>query len=393
MIRVSHAPRRPRRGAVLPMIAMLLVVFLGILSFAVDLGRVAVCRAQLQNAADSAALAGASALGTSNLILPAQQGSQVLDSASARTLAQTFAQDNGYDLNNSSAVVLDKQADVDVGISSYPITPTSPFVSTGSVPFNSVRVRTWIDSGHGGKLNLLFAPAMNQSTATLQASAIATVELHLIASVKPLPGLRSSILPITMSLSDYQKMVAGQTGQDLLRFDQASGLVLSGPDGLPEQQLYPGSNGTSSNDGLLQFGTSSQSNSVLNDEITNEPSSSELIQQWGPSGSPPWNAQGTFTIGADPGWRAANFDALAQSVGLVRAILINDGTSPGNGANGTYTIVMLAPVRVMASVRGGKGSGQALVQAAVIGNDPTLIPSPGLSPPGAGGIPVVRLTR
>lgn len=45
------------------MVAILLVVLLGCAAFAIDIGHLYVARAELQRAADSAALAGASGLG------------------------------------------------------------------------------------------------------------------------------------------------------------------------------------------------------------------------------------------------------------------------------------------------------------------------------------------
>ena len=189
-------------------------------------------------------------------------------------------------------------------------------------------------------------------------------------------------------------MVNNQTGQDNYKYDPTTGQVVPGSDGLGEQQLYPGSNVSSSNNGLIQFGTSSHSNSVLSDEIVNGPTYDQMIAQWPPNGTPPWNAQHEFTIGADPGWRASDFDALNSVVasGQVRLIPINDGTPPGNGANGQYTIVALEPVRVVYSNKGGKSSGYALVQPAVI-NDPSVVPGGTLAPPGQGGVAVFRLTR
>ena len=44
-----------RRGAVTPLMAIMLVVIVGLLSLSIDLGYIAVVRSQLQNAADSAA--------------------------------------------------------------------------------------------------------------------------------------------------------------------------------------------------------------------------------------------------------------------------------------------------------------------------------------------------
>jgi hypothetical protein len=376
---------------VTPIVGVLLVILLGSLAFAYDLGRVAVVRGQLQNAADAAAMAGASALGTDNLIL--SNPIQGTDITTARTRAQTFAQANGYDLNGGSSVVLDPVNDVTVGLLTNPGDLTLSLATSGTKPFNTVQVRARVDASHGGNLAFLFAPVVGNKFTDVLATGTATVQLYAVNTVQALPNLRGPFLPITMSLSDWKQMVNNQTGQDNFQFNPTTGLVTPGPDGLQEQQLYPGSSVSSSNNGLIQFGTSSHSNAVLRDEILNGPTYDQMIAQWPPNGSPPWNASNQFTIGADPGWRATNFDALATAAGQARLIPINDGTSPGNGANGSYTIVAFAAVRVVYSQKGGNGSGYALVQPAVI-VDPTVLPSTTtLAGSGQGGVPVVRLTR
>jgi hypothetical protein len=244
-------------------------------------------------------------------------------------------------------------------------------------------------------LKFLFAPVLNQTSTNVSATATATVQLYTVGTIQATPGLRSPFMPITMSYNDWLTMVNNQTGNDNYSYNPTTNTISPGSDGLQEQQLYPGSNVSSSNNGLIQFGTGGHSNSVLQDEIVNGPTYSEMTSQWPPNGSPPWNAQHTFTIGADPGWRADSFTDLETAAlsGSVRLIPINDGTAPGNGANGTYTITMLAPVRVVYASKGGSNGGYALVQPAVI-NDPTVVPSTTLvTTPGQGGVAVYRLSR
>jgi Flp pilus assembly protein TadG len=66
------ASPRARRGIILPLFALLLVAICGFVAFAVDLGLIAMARTQCQNAADSAALAGARSInGTSTANLTA----------------------------------------------------------------------------------------------------------------------------------------------------------------------------------------------------------------------------------------------------------------------------------------------------------------------------------
>src|SRR3954471_19516876 len=106
---------KSRRGVLIPLLALLMVTLVGILAIVMDLGQVAVYRAQLQNAADSAALAGASALGTDNLIRSVPKVDQTSDMTAARQLAQKFAQVNSVNLNGTVRVVLDSSSDVDGG--------------------------------------------------------------------------------------------------------------------------------------------------------------------------------------------------------------------------------------------------------------------------------------
>ena len=52
----------PRRGAIVPLTALLLVVLVGMLAFAIDLSYASEVESELQNVADAAALAGAGKL-------------------------------------------------------------------------------------------------------------------------------------------------------------------------------------------------------------------------------------------------------------------------------------------------------------------------------------------
>ncbi len=54
-----HIRKSTRRGAVLPLVALCMIALMGMLALAIDIGMVAIARSQAQNAADSAAMAGA----------------------------------------------------------------------------------------------------------------------------------------------------------------------------------------------------------------------------------------------------------------------------------------------------------------------------------------------
>src|SRR5690242_17579999 len=88
--------RGDRRGAVTVLVALLLVPFLGMVAFAVDVAWIVQSRSDLQNAADAAALAGAEQLtnGFVQYSLPGQSlQTQILTSSksSAKNYAKNFA--------------------------------------------------------------------------------------------------------------------------------------------------------------------------------------------------------------------------------------------------------------------------------------------------------------
>jgi Flp pilus assembly protein TadG len=58
-LRQKQAYTRPRSGATLPIIVLMLAVFIGITAFAIDISRMFVVRAELQTSADAGAIAGA----------------------------------------------------------------------------------------------------------------------------------------------------------------------------------------------------------------------------------------------------------------------------------------------------------------------------------------------
>jgi len=80
-----------RRGAIIPLGAVLMIPLMGMLAFAVDTGYIVMARSELQNAADAAALAAAEQLNTYYVqyYLPSADRTAVL--SSAKTAARNFA--------------------------------------------------------------------------------------------------------------------------------------------------------------------------------------------------------------------------------------------------------------------------------------------------------------
>jgi Flp pilus assembly protein TadG len=142
VIRSNHPPCR-RRGAIVPLAALLLVPLLAMMAFALDVGWMVLVESNLQNAADSAALAGANSLidgyvqfVQAGITTSSTSQSSILSTyeANATAAAQQFAALNGA--GNSSLTLL--SSDVQFGYTDGSGNYTTPAPS-GTYP-NTIKV-------------------------------------------------------------------------------------------------------------------------------------------------------------------------------------------------------------------------------------------------------------
>lgn len=149
---------QPRRGAIAALSAVVMVVMLGFVALAVDVGAIMHCRTQLQSAADGAAYAAAQSLGPNSSVF------------SVNSAAREVAMMNAYGANaNASGTLL---ADSDVVIGKWDktariLTPDTPAYA------NAVQVTVRRSASNGSALPLLFAPVLGSNTADISATATA----------------------------------------------------------------------------------------------------------------------------------------------------------------------------------------------------------------------------
>ena len=89
---------RSDRGQVLPVVAVMLTLFLGVTGFAVDLGRVMLTKSELQAATDAAAMAGAQALPNSTAVTQAATYSGVAGAHNVSANLPPVTRVSGYPL-------------------------------------------------------------------------------------------------------------------------------------------------------------------------------------------------------------------------------------------------------------------------------------------------------
>jgi hypothetical protein len=171
MKRVAHKFKIHRSGVITVLAAVMLVILLAMIAFAVDLGYVALARTQLQTAADTTALAAAANVNQSqaSMVATAQYfGSQ-------QTVAGRPVQVNSTDIlyGNWNA-------------SSVPPAFTRSTPST--TPGNAVQVTVWANQANGGQTPLFFGRLLGVSGVNESASAVATMNPRDIAFVIDLSG-------------------------------------------------------------------------------------------------------------------------------------------------------------------------------------------------------------
>ncbi len=203
----SKKIRGSRRGVIAVLSAVLLVVLLGMVAFAVDVGYLSLARTQLQTAADSAALAAASLTNHTDEDL--------------RQEAQKFA-----NLNTVAGRPIQLNAD-DIQFGTWDASDRS-FTPTESAS-NAVRVTVRTSPDSGGSTPLFFAKVLGRHTQQQSASAIATVNPRDICFVVDLsrsmnfdtnPGESSSSSALIQNVYDdfgfgAQPGIAQYAGQSL----------------------------------------------------------------------------------------------------------------------------------------------------------------------------------
>lgn len=166
-----------RRGAIIVLAAMMLVMIMAFMAFTLDIGWIALTKTQLQNAADAAALSAATELNP--------MGNQsAVDAAVRQAAAKVAALHRNGD---QSGVKLDPGSDVTLGRRSWdPVAKKYTYVwGAGATPYNVVKVNIHRDqvqqtqpdgttTTNDGRLPLFFAPVIGAQKAELKVEAVAT---------------------------------------------------------------------------------------------------------------------------------------------------------------------------------------------------------------------------
>lgn len=353
---MRHRYRTRRRGAVAVLTALLMIVLLAMLAFALDIGYIQVTRTQMQRSADAAAVAGVWELIDENYQFGVTGNSQAADHV--RAAAEEYA---GYN------VVLTKQpqlgsSDVEVGYLANPSNPNEPMTTTGIVSYNAVRIHVRRAAQQNGSIPLVFGSMLGVKSTEAECQATAAFVSNFAGFGSPTDGSNLNILPFALDLDTWNNMLAGG-GTDTWRWNPASQTVVAGSDGILEVNLFPQGTGSPGNRGTVDIGSSNNSTADIARQILYGVSASDLAHH---GGKLEFDSQGELFLNGDTGISAGVKDELATLVGKVRMIpVFRQVVHPGN--NATYTIVKFVGVRILeVNLTGKMSSKRVIVQPAAV---------------------------
>jgi Flp pilus assembly protein TadG len=350
-IRTTHR----RRAIIAIQVGIVLTVMLGAAALTVDVGQLYTARAQLQRAADSAALAGASAY-ASDAMMRVRMATGGADSLSqVKGLAETRA-DQFSNLNNTLGSPTQVAGDaittgwINVFSNSEPI-QTNPAAND----YNAVRVvvtrSAGTAEGSNGPVPLFFAPIFGKITAEASASAVAIFDDRVSGFETSVPG--AGMLPFTIHEDAFASELA--FGGDQYAYDGTSNVVSKASDGIREIRLYPyplsgsGYSAGDGNFGVLNIGTGHQGVEAERVQILNGVSPADFEAEIGTSDLTFADDAGDpvkYDMTGSPGLEATLSDAINQIKGHVVGFFLHDNVIL-SGSNAIYTITAVRFGRVM----------------------------------------------
>jgi Flp pilus assembly protein TadG len=258
-----------------------MVPILGMLAFSVDMGYIVMAKSELQNAADSAALAAAEQLNTYYVQYYSPSANQTNVLSSAQSTASPFARKYAsfHKAGATTSVVLDTTNDVKFGYMDAS-TPYQCPPPNGYFP-NTVEVTLRLDGGASTnpQVNLFFGNVLGMGQVSVKVTARATIYN---GDATDFSGAPTGLLPATLDSQIWDNFLA--TGQGSLPDFSFTAPTSSASNpvpapaiaGAPQIQLVPDPNGRPGGWNYLSLDSSSNSNNDFKSWFSNGPSQSDI---------------------------------------------------------------------------------------------------------------------
>ncbi|MBT5019075.1 MAG: Tad domain-containing protein [Planctomicrobium sp.] len=351
-ISLTQFTETSRKGSIMVLSIGLMIILFAFTAFAVDIGYITLTRAQLQRSADAAALAANLELYDGWGVGATKTPAEVATAARAAAVA-VAAENNAGGLDST---YLDSNLDIRFGQRQWDEVNEEWNTSWNTSPYNVVEVITRRDnfgSQNGDvPIDLWFAPVIGRENATL--SVRSTAALVPAVKVRKIPSQNVDVLPYALDVGTWDAMLNG-TGQDNYTYNDQTGQVTNGPDGILEVDLFPYGNQNlpPGNRGTVDFGHAGNSTADIRRQILYGLNDDDLSYFGGELDFEAVPMQ----INGDTGISAGVKGQLEQIKGQPRMIPLFTTVS-GNGNNAMYTVVKFVPIRIVYVKLTGKPSGK-----------------------------------
>ncbi len=338
-----------RVGAVVCLAAVMMIMILAFLAFTVDVGFIALTKAQMKGCSDAAALS------ASQELIPLFKPGATMTYALAQDNAGLAAEDiaSYHRSGDHKQAYLERARDVRYG-QYYQDANSGAMVKHYDIwPANFVEVTTRRDqplgpgesTGTGSRdssLPLFFAPAIGTRSADLRVKSAAAMLPGIGFRKPPGAGQTVDILPIALDIGTWENLLAG-AGDDNFSYNEHTKTVSSGSDGVLEVNLYPTGDGSlpPGNRGTVDIGGANNSTNDLKRQILHGISREDLDQL-----GFELRFDQQCILNGDTGLSAGIKAQLEEIIGQPRAIpLFSAVSGPGNNAN--YTIEKFVGIRIL----------------------------------------------
>jgi Flp pilus assembly protein TadG len=357
-------PREVRRGAMAPLTAVLLIVFLAAAAFAIDMGYIVTVRNEMQNAADAASLAGASQL----RVVPSPGGLNEMSRALAAVAAARVEAKKFCALNRGGGAPLQlRDEDIVVGhLASGSQAELTPWTADQPFP-NAVRVTVRRDDLANGPLRLFFAPVIGNPTWKGNVNATAGIDSgrYIITGFQTTPGgPNPQLLPLAVHVESWNAFMKTGKSPDGQVHDDFTAAT-------PTSTVKPPGNVVRSKDGVAELtgvypdDTQPGNFGLMNLRYTNPENNTPQFSKWFLHG-PTHEDMATFgvsglralpstpvTIKGGPGLKSSLVPDMNGIVGQSRILpLYTDVT--GQGSNTYYKVAGFVGVTIVSAT--GRGS-------------------------------------
>jgi Flp pilus assembly protein TadG len=323
---------------------LLLIPLMALVAFCFDMGYIVMSKAELQNAADAAALAAAERMSGYYVqyYLPSANQATVLSNAQsdAKSVASTYA--SFHKAGGTSSIVLDTNNDVKFGYmdSSTPYQSPPP---TGYFP-NTVEVTLKLDGGSSTnpQLNLFFGNVLGMGQVSVQVIARATIYN---GDFSDFSGSSAALLPATVDTQIWDSFVS--TGKGSLPDFSYTAPTSNAPSsipwpavgGAPQILVVPDPNGRPGGWNYLSLDSASNSNNDFKSWFSTGMSKSDLTALHS-GGQLPLPAQPSDPTKATYYWKGAPGDRGNSepfpAAGAVRILPLYEHVPVSQSGAGNY---------------------------------------------------------